>query len=70
MAHTKRRVRQHIMEEQSYRLFRDLIPDEWAVHEYRPDYGIDLVVEIFKYIDEERERRTHYANCSLFNSSR
>ena len=54
MAHTKRRVRQHIMEDQSYLLFKGAIPEEWAVHEYRPDYGIDLVVEIFKFIDDTR----------------
>lgn len=55
MAHTKRRVRQHIMEDQSYSIFKQLLPEEWAVHEYRPDYGIDLVVELFKYTDEARE---------------
>ena len=42
MAHTKRRGRQHIMEDQSYLVFKSLLPEEWAVHEYRPDYGIDL----------------------------
>ena len=52
MAHTKRRVRQHIMEDQSYLIFKGMLPEEWAVHEYRPDYGIDLVIEIFKFIDE------------------
>lgn len=55
MAHTRRRVRQHIMDERLYRVFRDLLPEEWAVHEYLPDYGIDLVVELFKYIDDTRE---------------
>ena len=55
MAHTKRRVRQHIMEDQSYIILKGLIPEEWAVHEYRPDYGIDLVIEIFKFIDDKRE---------------
>lgn len=55
MAHTKRRVRQHIMEDQSYLMLKGALPEEWAVHEYRPDYGIDLVIEIFKFIDEARE---------------
>ena len=55
MAHTKRRVRQHIMEDQSYLVLKALLPEEWAVHEYRPDYGIDLVIEIFKFIDDTRE---------------
>ena len=43
------------MEEMSYLIFKGLLPQEWCVHEYRPDYGIDLVVEIFKFIDETRE---------------
>jgi hypothetical protein len=43
------------MEDQSYLILKSLLPEEWAVHEYRPDYGIDLVVEIFKFIDETRE---------------
>lgn len=55
MAHTKRRVRQHIMEDQSYLVLKSTLPEEWAVHEYRPDYGIDLVTEIFKYVDETRD---------------
>lgn len=53
---TKRRVLQHIMEDRSTLLFRSLIPEEWAVHEYSPDYGIDLVVEVFKYVDEARTK--------------
>jgi hypothetical protein len=54
MTYTKRRVRQHIMEDQSIRIVRDLLPDEWVVREYRPDYGIDLTIELFEYHDVER----------------
>lgn len=54
MAHNKRRVVQQIMEEQSLVLVRNQLPAEWVIHEYAPDYGIDFVVETFKYIDEAR----------------
>lgn len=35
------------MEDESVRIFRDAIPREWVLREYRPDYGIDLAVEVF-----------------------
>jgi hypothetical protein len=54
MTYTKKRVRQHIMEDQSIRIVRDLLPDEWVVREYRPDYGIDLAIELFEYLDAKR----------------
>lgn len=53
MAYKKRRVYQSIMEEESYKITRDKLPKEWVIHEYSPDYGIDFVVEIFEYINEE-----------------
>jgi hypothetical protein len=54
MAYTKKRVRQHIMEDQSIRIVRDLLPDEWVVREYRPDYGIDLAIELFEFLDAKQ----------------
>lgn len=51
MAHKKRRVKQHIMEDQSLKILRDTLPEEWVVRDYKPDYGIDIAVEIFEYID-------------------
>lgn len=54
MAYTKKRVRQHIMEDRSIRIVREVLPDEWVVREYRPDYGIDLTIELFEYVDPER----------------
>jgi len=35
-------------------MIRRALPAEWVIHDYKPDYGIDLVVEVFDYIDEER----------------
>lgn len=56
MSYPKRRVRQHIMEERSIRIVRDRLPDHWVVREYRPDYGIDLLVELFDFVDADRTR--------------
>ncbi|WP_242300178.1 DUF4365 domain-containing protein [Bacillus cereus group sp. BfR-BA-01448] len=55
MAHRKRRVFQHIMADNSIKLIKEYFPDEWVIREYSPDYGIDIVVEIFDYIDEKQE---------------
>jgi len=41
-----KRTRQHVMEEESERIFRDSIPAEWIVRNIPTDYGIDLEVEI------------------------
>lgn len=35
------------------RIVRDLLPDHWVVREYRPDYGIDLVIELFEFVDAD-----------------
>lgn len=53
MAHNKRRVMQQIMEEKSLVLARKQLPEEWVIHEYAPDYGIDFVVETFDFIDKK-----------------
>ena len=54
MAYTKKRVRQHMMEDQSIRIVRDTLPEQWVVREYRPDYGIDLTVELFEFTDPQK----------------
>jgi hypothetical protein len=52
-ARKKRRSFQHIMEDQSLQLVRKSLPEEWAIHDYKPDYGIDIVVEIFEYTKDD-----------------
>ena len=54
MARRKQRVRQHIMEDESYEVIKRYIPNNWVIREFnRPDYGIDLVIELFEKIDEQ-----------------
>ena len=54
MAHVKRRTSTHIMESRSKELVKSLIPAEWVIRELSPDYGIDLIVEVFEFIDKDR----------------
>jgi hypothetical protein len=41
------------MESESAKLVRNVLPKEWVIREYKPDYGVDLSVEVFKYVDEK-----------------
>jgi len=43
------------MEDLSLSMVRRALPAEWVIHDYKPDYGIDLVVEVFDYVDNERK---------------
>jgi hypothetical protein len=54
MARPKRRVAQHVMEDESEGVLRNSLPKEWVTRRYRPDYGIDFAVEVFEYADEQR----------------
>lgn len=41
------------MEDESYEIIKSQIPKHWVIREFnRPDYGIDLVIELFEKIDE------------------
>lgn len=50
----KRRSLNQIKEDISYTILREKLPESWVIHEYKPDYGIDYVVELFDYIDDEK----------------
>jgi hypothetical protein len=42
------------MEDESYEVIKRYIPNNWVIREFnRPDYGIDLVIELFEKIDEQ-----------------
>lgn len=53
MARKKQRVLQHMMEDKSYEIIKRQIPEHWVIREFnRPDYGIDLVIELFDKIED------------------
>lgn len=53
MSRAKRRSSSNIIGEQGERLLRHILPAHWVIHEYKPDYGIDYVVEVFDYVEEK-----------------
>lgn len=51
MVKKKQRVLQHLMEDESYEIIKSQIPKHWVIREFnRPDYGIDLVIELFELV--------------------
>lgn len=55
MEKKKRRSFQQIIEEDSFGIVKSKLPKEWVLHDYRPDYGIDMVIELFEFIDSEKK---------------
>lgn len=54
MTRKKQRVIQHIMEDESILIIKSLLPKHWVIREYNnPDYGIDLIIELFDKVDEK-----------------
>jgi len=54
MTNRKRRVFQHIMEDESYQIIKQNLPKEWVIREFnRPDYGIDVVIELFEKVEDK-----------------
>jgi hypothetical protein len=48
MAPAKQKAHSHIVGSKAERLFEDVLPDQWEKRRYAPDYGIDMIVEIFE----------------------
>lgn len=46
--HSKRRTHQHLIDQEAQDVLRELIPKHWVIREYRPDYGLDFTIEVFK----------------------
>lgn len=47
----KRKTTSHIIEKKSLQIINDTLPNYWTIREYKPDYGIDLSIELFEKID-------------------
>jgi hypothetical protein len=43
------------METDSEALVKSLLPRQWVTRKFSPDYGIDLIIEVFEYVDKEKE---------------
>lgn len=49
----KRRSVNQVREDISVQVLREKLPEAWVVHSYGEDYGIDCVIELFDYLDDE-----------------
>ncbi len=48
MATSKKRPEQHLIDQDGISLLRSKLPRHWIFREYRPDYGLDFAIEVFK----------------------
>lgn len=48
---TKRKSQAHIIDNSAIRIIHDLLPEYWTIREYKPDYGVDLSLELFEQKD-------------------
>lgn len=60
MTGAKKRSEQHLIDQQGEHLLREKLPRHWVVHEYRPDYGLDFTVELFKTSEKKAGHATTY----------
>ncbi len=67
MIRTKARVAQHIMENESIQILTKSFPKEWVLREYKPDYGIDISVEVFgRKLKQEPDDGNYYSLGEMF----
>ncbi len=45
---SKRKSESHIIEKKSLKIIEDILPYYWTIREYKPDYGLDLSIELFE----------------------
>jgi hypothetical protein len=48
MARAKMQSEQHLIDQAGESLLRSKLPRHWRLREYRPDYGLDFALEVFK----------------------
>lgn len=51
----KQRSLNQVKEDISFRVLREKLPKEWVVHSYGADYGIDCVIELFDFINDDKK---------------
>jgi|CXWL01.1.fsa_nt_gi hypothetical protein len=49
-ARSKQMTEQHIIDGEAQDLLRSVLPKHWVLREYRPDYGLDFALEVFREI--------------------
>jgi hypothetical protein len=59
MSEAKKRSEQHLIDQAGQQLLRSKLPSHWVLREYRPDYGLDYSLEVFKEADTEGKFPTY-----------
>jgi hypothetical protein len=59
MSKAKQRSEQHLIDAAGERILRATLPQHWVLREYRPDYGLDFALEIFKPADTSKKLATY-----------
>lgn len=57
---SKRKTKSHIVDTKAIEIIKRKLPVHWTVRDYRPDYGIDLVVELFEKPDYDSQDKDVY----------
>jgi hypothetical protein len=47
---SKQMTEQHVIDGDAQDLLRSILPKHWVLREYRPDYGLDFALEVFREI--------------------
>lgn len=50
---SKMKIKTHMIENKSLEIVREALPKYWTIRDYKPDYGLDLSVEVFEPISDE-----------------
>lgn len=60
MTGAKKRSFQHLIDQDGQQLLREKLPKQWVLREYRPDYGLDYAVEVFKNVESVEGGRPNH----------
>jgi hypothetical protein len=51
MAKSKQKSQSHLIDKEGEALLRSKLPKHWELRNYRPDYGLDFTLEVFKPVE-------------------
>jgi hypothetical protein len=54
---SKQRSEEHLIDAAGQQLLRQCLPRHWVLREYRPDYGLDFALEVFRPTRDSAKRR-------------
>jgi len=55
----KQRPENHLIDQRGVQLLRAKLPEHWVMREYRPDYGLDFTVEVFRSAESAAGTQTY-----------